>query len=56
MPLTAFTSQDNHDNVVVYALPTHPGHHATCANFSGFCYVNNAAVAARALQYKVEDL
>jgi acetoin utilization deacetylase AcuC-like enzyme len=34
----------------VYALCRPPGHHAARAEFSGFCYLNNAALAARALQ------
>jgi acetoin utilization deacetylase AcuC-like enzyme len=32
-----------------YALTRPPGHHATAAGFGGSCYLNNAAVAARAL-------
>lgn len=34
----------------VYALVTHPGHHATAATIGGYCYVNSAAVLARLLQ------
>eukprot|EP01065_Artemidia_motanka_P006685 TRINITY_DN13279_c0_g1_i2.p1 TRINITY_DN13279_c0_g1~~TRINITY_DN13279_c0_g1_i2.p1 ORF type:complete len:392 (+),score=70.32 TRINITY_DN13279_c0_g1_i2:87-1178(+) len=30
---------------VCYAITTHPGHHAGPSYYSGFCYVNNAAVA-----------
>jgi acetoin utilization deacetylase AcuC-like enzyme len=33
----------------VYALTRPPGHHATPAGFGGSCYLNNAAIAARAL-------
>ncbi len=33
-----------------YALCRPPGHHAAAAMFGGFCYLNNAAVAARYLQ------
>jgi len=35
---------------VAYALCRPPGHHAARALFGGFCYLNNAAIAARALQ------
>eukprot|EP00401_Gymnodinium_catenatum_P065860 CAMPEP_0117513080 /NCGR_PEP_ID=MMETSP0784-20121206/29364_1 /TAXON_ID=39447 /ORGANISM="" /LENGTH=372 /DNA_ID=CAMNT_0005308823 /DNA_START=62 /DNA_END=1176 /DNA_ORIENTATION=- len=34
----------------VYALTTHPGHHAGPSCFSGFCYVNNASVACALLE------
>ena len=34
----------------VYALCRPPGHHATADQTGGFCYLNNAAVAARHLQ------
>jgi acetoin utilization deacetylase AcuC-like enzyme len=36
--------------MAVYALCRPPGHHAAAALFGGFCYLNNAAVAARYLQ------
>ena len=35
---------------VVYAQITHPGHHASRSNASGFCFLNQAAVAVRLLQ------
>ena len=35
---------------VVYALATHPGHHAASDSFGGYCYLNHAAWAARTLQ------
>jgi acetoin utilization deacetylase AcuC-like enzyme len=35
---------------VVYALGTHPGHHSAHDSFGGYCYVNQAALAARLLQ------
>ena len=35
---------------VVYALATHPGHHAAANSFGGYCYLNHAAFAARRLQ------
>ena len=34
---------------VVYALCRPPGHHATADQFGGYCYLNNAALAARRL-------
>jgi acetoin utilization deacetylase AcuC-like enzyme len=34
----------------VYALATHPGHHAAQDSFGGYCYLNHAAFAARKLQ------
>lgn len=34
----------------VYALVTHPGHHATALSIGGFCYFNSAAILARLLQ------
>ena len=35
---------------VTYALSRPPGHHATRTSFGGYCYLNNAAVAVRALR------
>lgn len=35
--------------VAAYALCRPPGHHATGDQYGGFCYLNNAAIAARAL-------
>lgn len=34
----------------VYAIPTHPGHHAATDSFGGYCYLNQAAHAARLFQ------
>jgi len=50
----------NHKNerkscAVVYALCTHPGHHAARDSFGGYCYVNNAALAARLLQERLSQ-
>jgi acetoin utilization deacetylase AcuC-like enzyme len=42
----ALTQHGNH----VYALCRPPGHHAGAALFGGYCYLNNAAIAARELQ------
>jgi len=33
---------------VAYALARPPGHHAAADSFAGYCYLNNAAVAAKA--------
>jgi acetoin utilization deacetylase AcuC-like enzyme len=41
--------------VTVYAIPTHPGHHAATDCFGGYCYVNHAALAARLLQQDSEN-
>ena len=38
------------DDCAVYALTTHPGHHAGPTYSSGFCYVNNACIACSLLQ------
>jgi acetoin utilization deacetylase AcuC-like enzyme len=38
----------------VYALCTHPGHHASYDCFGGYCYVNHAALAAKLLQEQVK--
>ncbi|MCB9675322.1 MAG: histone deacetylase family protein [Alphaproteobacteria bacterium] len=35
---------------LAYALSRPPGHHAGRASFGGYCYVNNAALAVRALK------
>lgn len=34
---------------IVYALTTSPGHHAKWSEYGGYCFINNAAVAARTL-------
>jgi acetoin utilization deacetylase AcuC-like enzyme len=35
---------------IVYALITHPGHHAGPSSYGGFCFINQAAIGARLLQ------
>lgn len=35
---------------LTYALSRPPGHHATRTAFGGYCYLNNAAIAARTLR------
>lgn len=37
---------------VAYALSRPPGHHATKDSFGGYCYFNNAAIAAKVLRRK----
>lgn len=37
-------------HTAVYALPTHPGHHAARDSFGGYCYLNQAAHAVRRFQ------
>lgn len=39
----------NDENAYYYALVSHPGHHAGFSSAGGYCYLNNAAVLARAL-------
>ena len=46
-------ASDSQNDTLVYALCTHPGHHASFDSFGGYCYVNNAALAARLLKAKV---
>jgi acetoin utilization deacetylase AcuC-like enzyme len=38
---------------LVYAIPTHPGHHAARDCFGGYCYVNNAALAVKQFQSRL---
>lgn len=40
---------------IAYALSRPPGHHASSDTFGGFCYLNNAAIAARYLQHSAEN-
>jgi acetoin utilization deacetylase AcuC-like enzyme len=35
---------------IAYAQITHPGHHAGPSSYGGFCFVNQAAIAARLLR------
>jgi len=48
----ALTAADlvRHGQPVAYALCRPPGHHAARDLYGGFCYLNNAAIAARHLQ------
>ena len=38
--------QQEENDTIVYALTTHPGHHASTISFGGYCYLNHAAAAA----------
>ena len=49
------TKNNAKSSAVVYALCTHPGHHAARDSFGGYCYVNNAALAARLLQERLSE-
>jgi acetoin utilization deacetylase AcuC-like enzyme len=37
-------------HAVIYALNASPGHHASSRGYSGYCFINNGAVAARRFQ------
>ncbi|KAG7373847.1 acetylpolyamine aminohydrolase [Nitzschia inconspicua] len=40
---------------IVYALCTHPGHHAAKDAYGGYCYVNHSALAARLMQERLSQ-
>lgn len=42
----ALLASGSHD---VYALTTHPGHHASAEHYGGYCFVNNAVFVVRLL-------
>mmetsp|Transcript_8906 Transcript_8906/g.20009 ORF Transcript_8906/g.20009 Transcript_8906/m.20009 type:complete len:450 (+) Transcript_8906:61-1410(+) len=42
-------------NTVVYAVTTHPGHHANRDNYGGYCYLNNAALCATLIQKRLSN-
>jgi len=44
------------DGVAAYALCRPPGHHAGVDYYGGYCYLNNAAIAARYLQARAAIL
>jgi acetoin utilization deacetylase AcuC-like enzyme len=46
--LTAWEAVADGSERVAYALARPPGHHAATDSFAGYCYLNNAAVAAQA--------
>lgn len=54
----AITAAQNVANGVraAYALCRPPGHHAAASLYGGFCYLNNAAIAARSLRARVAIL
>jgi acetoin utilization deacetylase AcuC-like enzyme len=41
------------EDTVVYAMPTHPGHHAAQDSFGGYCYLNQAAYAVKRFQERI---
>jgi len=46
--LTAWAAVADGNERVAYALARPPGHHAAGDSFAGYCYLNNAAIAAQA--------
>jgi len=46
--LTAWEAVADGRERVAYALARPPGHHASTDSFAGYCYLNNAAIAAQA--------
>jgi acetoin utilization deacetylase AcuC-like enzyme len=46
--LTAWEAVAEGREHVAYALTRPPGHHAAADSFAGYCYLNNAAIAAQA--------
>lgn len=46
---TDVVAGSNHKNPAAYGLCRPPGHHASTDQFGGYCYLNNAAVAAQRL-------
>jgi acetoin utilization deacetylase AcuC-like enzyme len=46
--LTAWQAVADGNTDIAYALARPPGHHAAADSFAGYCYLNNAAIAAQA--------
>jgi acetoin utilization deacetylase AcuC-like enzyme len=46
--LSAWDAVANDETAAAYALARPPGHHASADSFAGYCYLNNAAIAADA--------
>jgi acetoin utilization deacetylase AcuC-like enzyme len=44
------TYLNKHPTTLIYVLATSPGHHAKTAEYGGYCFINNAMVAAKRLQ------
>ncbi|PRP77953.1 deacetylase, histone deacetylase/acetoin utilization protein [Planoprotostelium fungivorum] len=47
--------EDRGEHDLVYSICRPPGHHATSSRFGGFCYLNNAALAAHYLTRSKPD-
>lgn len=45
----AATYLHNHPHDIIYVLATSPGHHAKTSEYGGYCFINNAMVAAKRL-------
>jgi acetoin utilization deacetylase AcuC-like enzyme len=50
--VSAPTGSNSDHRAVVYAITTHPGHHCSYDVFGGYCYLNNAALAAKLFQLR----
>lgn len=50
LALQATRRSNTMQSTTIYAIPTHPGHHAAEDSFGGYCYVNHAAALAKQLQ------
>jgi acetoin utilization deacetylase AcuC-like enzyme len=48
LTLTAWQAVADAEASAAYALARPPGHHAAADSFAGYCYLNNAAIAAQA--------
>eukprot|EP01117_Protostelium_nocturnum_P004618 TRINITY_DN1675_c0_g1_i1.p1 TRINITY_DN1675_c0_g1~~TRINITY_DN1675_c0_g1_i1.p1 ORF type:complete len:404 (-),score=67.05 TRINITY_DN1675_c0_g1_i1:44-1102(-) len=49
------TLRKGEEHQLVYSLCRPPGHHATRDRFGGYCYFNNAAIAANYLTFQFPD-
>lgn len=50
------SDEDRGKHDLVYSICRPPGHHATSSRFGGFCYLNNAALAAHYLTQSKPDV
>ncbi len=51
--VTKSSQQQDASPTVLYAQVTHPGHHSGSNYFGGFCFLNNAAIAARQISQRL---